>query len=447
MMHIFKTSKSFLLMVLSLAALLASLYLSSAQITPRQTLAQGDADLQSTDRDQAAPLPTSPPIASLISIGSADIDGNAVISGAPGAVEPLVTVVLASPDTRAITATQASADGSFQTTWFAPEGAWLQVKSAYTVPEPLAASGESDVSWMNPLLGTTVRAPVPDQVFSGTLPFATVGDLLNEGGSGTWMLQGYILTQTVGPMVNVTVSGTLSVATAAITSGTTISDGQVLSLLGLNRLSDLEGNSVTTDGLFARTFSNTPTGLPISRNTSNSSPFVVPIPVTNWTYAGGHVMATPISGTLQFPASTQPGYYRPYIALGFQGIPVGPGQPGGRAGHPSLGGAAQLPVFRLGQPAPPRLVWTLLSNTLSNATRGTTARQDKAYFGLSPHIVTQADTFIVPRTDARSGEPIAYRLEPFLPMIAFADRGVSGRPMIPFRFPSGSLRVSVQRPD
>jgi hypothetical protein len=89
----------------------------------------------------------------------------------------------------------------------------------------------------------------------------------------------------------------------------------------------------------------------------------------------------------------------------------------------------------------------LLTNTLSNASRGTVAREDKAHFGLQSHIITQEDLFFVPRVDPQSGEPIAYRLEPFLPFISMGDRSLPGQPTIPFQLPSGSLEVRVRHPD
>nr|MBC8248568.1 hypothetical protein [Anaerolineales bacterium] len=46
-----------------------------------------------------------------------------------------------------------------------------------------------------------------------------------------------------------------------------------------------------------------------------------------------------------------------------------------------------------------------------------------------------------------SGEPIAYRLEPFLPMVSFTDRAFPSVPLVPFNFPSGQLQVMVEKPD
>ena len=55
--------------------------------------------------DSAVTLTTRPPIASLITIGLADVDGMAMISGAAGAADPGTPVYVAGLDTGMITST------------------------------------------------------------------------------------------------------------------------------------------------------------------------------------------------------------------------------------------------------------------------------------------------------------------------------------------------------
>jgi hypothetical protein len=389
------------------------------------------------------PFPPNPPVASLITVGPPDVDGNALITGAVGAVEPNAYVLLASPDTARMTVTQALADGSFEITWFAPPGAWIQVKQSYEIPDPPIDLPESDPSHLSPLPGTMVRAPVPPEGPPGALPFAIVGVIRGAGSEGSWGFQGHLVSETIGMTVTLTVSGTLRVSSEAITSGTTISDGQVTAELELHRFFGADGQRVPVDGVLVSNF-NTPTGLPISRETSKISPIEGSGVAVNWTYSGGHTMVGTVMGMIQVPAGIEAGYYRPHVRFLFPGVPLGPEKPWARHGPRHL---SHLPVVRLGTPEPPRLVWTLLNNTLSRGTRGTVALQDKGTFGIQSHIITQADTFIIPQRDARTGEPIAYSLEPFLPFISMAERSVAHRPQIPFQLPSGSLQVSVKRPD
>jgi uncharacterized protein (TIGR03437 family) len=107
-----------------------------------------------------------------------------------------------------------------------------------------------------------------------------------------------------------------------------------------------------------------------------------------------------------------------------------------------------LPIVRLGSPASPQLFWTLLADNLSNGSRGVGAMEDQNRFGLSLRMITQSETFIVPRLDPVSGQPLTYRLEPFVPTVSVGDRqSPPFEALIPFRFPSGSLTVRIQNPD
>jgi len=390
-------------------------------------------------------VPPTPPIAELITVGPPDEASNSVITGAPGAVVPNSYVYLAVLDTGKMTATTAADDGSFQAELLAPPGTSIQIKHGYDPHFPVLTIPEEPVAWLNGLPGTIVRAPLTHQGRGGAVPFAVAGNIgLLEEGSGDWMVQGLMgpLRRGAGGYL-LPISGTLRVTTPALEPGLNLSEVEVFAPVSLHRFFDREGRRVPAGGPFVSTFL-TPTGLPISREPMDISPIRGELAVGRWRWTRSQMIEAEISGTLSIPSSVQPGYYRPQIELWFRGVPLGPVPlyPRGSGGN-----SAYLPMIRLGDPQPPHLIWTLLTNTLSNATRGTVAREDRPYFGLSPHIITQAEKFIVPRVDPRTGEPIAYRLEPFLPLIALADRGVPNPPLIPFKFPSGSLKVTVERPD
>jgi uncharacterized protein (TIGR03437 family) len=142
------------------------------------------------------------------------------------------------------------------------------------------------------------------------------------------------------------------------------------------------------------------------------------------------------------------------VALHFYNVPTEGVSPtvvtinrGGR--DPRANDASMLlPIVRVGDSAPPRLPWMLLADNLSNGTRGVRAIEDRTSFGLAGKIPTQSETFIVPRLDPVSGQPVTYRLEPFAPTISIGTEQVPpSAPLIPFRFPSGRLVVRVQKPD
>src|SRR5207244_7618502 len=86
-----------------------------------------------------------------------------------------------------------------------------------------------------------------------------------------------------------------------------------------------------------------------------------------------------------------------------------------------------LPIVKVGSPAAPRFFLTMLTDNLSNGTRGVGAIEDRNRFGVSSRILTQSETFIIPRADS-AGKPISYRLEPFAPTVAIADRSYPNNP-------------------
>ncbi len=108
---------------------------------------------------------------------------------------------------------------------------------------------------------------------------------------------------------------------------------------------------------------------------------------------------------------------------------------------------AILPPLAVGNPAVPRIPWVMFGNVLSNGDRGITAREDEGTFELVPRVVTPPHQFVIPLVDARTNEPIAYRLEPGSPWISQTDRRQPCPPRIPLITPSGTLSVQIQKPD
>ena len=88
-----------------------------------------------------------------------------------------------------------------------------------------------------------------------------------------------------------------------------------------------------------------------------------------------------------------------------------------------------LPIIKVGRPAPPSLYWTLFLDTLSNGSRGVLAEEDADRFGVAQRILTQSETFVIPRLDAVSGQPLTYRLEPFAPTVSLANVAFGGPPI------------------
>ena len=110
--------------------------------------------------------------------------------------------------------------------------------------------------------------------------------------------------------------------------------------------------------------------------------------------------------------------------------------------------ALPFPPFTVGEPAPPHLIWTLLTDVPSaDGSRGTVAVQDAADFQIASRIATQSHRYVIPRLSKETGQALTYRLEPYLPMVAHGDRYIPNVPNFTFKLPSGSLRVQITHPD
>lgn len=110
-----------------------------------------------------------------------------------------------------------------------------------------------------------------------------------------------------------------------------------------------------------------------------------------------HGLTRPLSGEQIFPTA-----YRPAINVRFSnnisGQPV--------AGQPFftfIDSATRESPFRhlplilhVGNPQPPRLLFALLMNEILQAQRGVVAIEDRARFGIAPHIAVVADRLVLP---------------------------------------------------
>ena len=253
-------------------------------------------------------------------------------------------------------------------------------------------------------------------------------------------------TTAVSPGESIDIQGTLSIASQAIAG---IADMQAVAVPSLQGLSGPDGTETMRDATFASTFM-TPTDLPIERQGRFFSAGIdsftgIPLPLVAAERAEGNV---DLSVTV--PADLPAGLYRPRVFFLFVNVPEQPSATPlnlvfGRSGRGN-GQTVLLPTVEVGSPQQPRLFMTLLSDTLSNGSRGTRALEDKQKFEISNRILTQSETFVVPRTDA-SGSPINYLLEPFAPTIGLSNEGVMSQPLVAFEFPSDGLTVTIEKPD
>ena len=423
---------------------------------------EGVTDLVLTvSRDPAPFVPDDPPKAALISISAPTATGEVTLTGAAGAVAPHSVVVAFTLETGHFTTAQATANGSFTATLFAPAGTSVLIKAdpdGATVRSMLTFPGTASTFLFsngerggNPVIlaalpGTMLRVPDPP---GASIRIGSAGRTDGrEHGLPAWTFQGSLHTQTLAPGDPLRVNGTVRVDSPALQG---VGDLQVGTTLKLERLSDTDGSEILRSSTLTSTFL-TPTGLPIERyprwrDEGLSQYRDLPLVKTAPTQAEAAVDLT-----LALPADLPAGYYRPFLNFWFPEMPAEnpPSRSVTRKIHVSGRGAfsdAPLPIIRVGNPASPHLYWPLLLDTLSNGSRGVVAMEDADRFGVAQRILTSSDTFVIPRLSAASGRPLTYRLEPFVPTVGLGERDIPSPPRIPFRFPSGRLTITIHRPD
>ena len=370
------------------------------------------------------------------------------VRGAAGAVAPSSLVALMNLHTGHYTVVDADASGAFEGKLFAAGGSSILVKcdpgggQLRDVKE-----GRRILTGELLDLGGTVLQ-VPDPIASSTS--ATASSLAFFLTLPPWVAElrldkpAYVRGE---PMV---IDGTYTFLGSAAAGQTPQVRVQV-SMVGISRA---DGRGTLDHNTYCSVVM-TPTGLPIERGTSIASSVRIPHPDLDVPLqpAGDRLRAT-------FRVTTDPlelpdGYYRPQVVMIATGVTTtsAAGQTGVATRIDSAARRIDnytyglLPVVKVGNPAPPRLYWTLLANNLSQGARGVTAVEDRDRFALANRIVTSSERFVVPRADSRTGVPIRYDLEPFALTIAVSDSGEAiNWPTIPFRFPSGSLTVTIKRP-
>ena len=408
----------------------------------------GVTDLVLTVSRQPLPfVPDDPPKAALISISSPTVDGEVTLTGATGSVAPGSAVFIATLDTGHFTTTQATANGSFTATLFAPAGTSVLIKAdpvGTSVAQFLYLFSETDEvaeQKLSALPGTILRVADPP---GAGIPIGGAGRRDHES-LPAWTFYGSINTHILAPGDPLRVRGTVRIDSPALQG---VDTPEVSIDLGLERT---DGASLLDISSAPATTFLTPTALPIERsgrfwatgfNGYQDSPLVK----TASTRA-----ETGVDLTLPLPSDLPAGYYRPFLQFYFPELPAEdpPSRPFFENVEDSVNIIA-LPIIKVGNPAPPRLDWVLLLDTLSNGSRGVTAEEDADRFAIAQRILTSSETFVVPRLDAASGQPLTYRLEPFVPTVSLVIKSLGGLPTpphLPFRFPSGSLTVTIRHPD
>ena len=384
--------------------------------------------------DDYYPQAVAPPDFSKITLTS---DGAAYthVVGTAGAIPGAFPVYVASPNSANDVFTTAAADGSFTADVIAPPGAWLLVKYDPTNGRWIdAASGDVLRAPVNSAPGAWSQVPFAPPLGSG-VPFVLAGSTFEN--RVDFQLSG-LMTQSAG---SVTLAGTITFYSTDSLTGQT----PQFSIL-LHRLYNVDGEPRLMANQFFSTIL-TPTGLPVEH--WNGPALLADALVSGALgQTAANVYAAPFTYTRPLPPGLGDGTYV------FSLSTFGTGLTG------SLGGARRevnpfltnhelyFPPFAVGSPAAPHLFWGLLTDVFSaDGSRGTVAAEDAAAFGIVDRMATQSGSFIVPRVSKKDGQPLVYRLEPYVPMVSQGERRLANVPTHAFKFPSGSLTATITRPD
>jgi hypothetical protein len=273
-----------------------------------------------------------------------------------------------------------------------------------------------------------------------------------DGGLNLYLYEGPGTPPSIGsyqPGDLLRIDGQLRIDGPAITATTDLEAISVHAGVFLRKLFDEAGRPLAARNYFLSTML-TPGGLPIQ---SPDRAIVwcegVALQIGDLAALGGHALGADLDAWGALPSDLEPGIYRPVIWLEVSGVPRDETTwVAANVTRDTFGAQeAVLPPITVGTVEPPRVIWRLLMDDFVQGTRGAGAREDRGAFELASQIVSQGAPYCTPPVDVRTGQPITYRLEPFLPMISFTDRRMPCPPLLPFDLPGGELCVALQKPD
>ena len=408
------------------------------------------------------PVGDAPPDASLIAVGPPDTSGYATVTGASGSVPAQSAVAVANLNAGTVAATTADASGAFTTTaFYAPPGSWLLVKydldgdrvvrlwdkAQEDKPEQLP-------DYMLALPGTIIYAGEPSPPDGSAQAFSTAGAFGmwgTEGWAG-WWLSGTLQTSggehpglqaEPGETVTLTAGLRLTAPGLNCAQPPTLT---VITFVGLHQDFGTDGRADPW-GMGFEGFLFTPTGLPIEfAGYTGLTVAVGATAIETWTCASSGVMDSPLVVTFTLPSTLTEATYIPEVTFLSSDVPLTTTVPAAMSWfHEHFIG--DLPPIRVGDPAAPRIPWTLLADYPVNGHRGVQAREDIGLYQLYPWVVFPPQEAVIPRIDERTGEPLAYRLEPGANWISATDRRFPNPPHVPLDLPSGHLTIELLKPD
>ena len=415
----------------------------------RIDLRSGDATGQviTLTRDIPPAVPTTPPRADRITVGTADAEGYAVVKGAAGAVAPFSAVLLTDLSAGVAVTTTADATGAFSATLYAPPGSSLLVK--YDPTGIRVAQAWTALTNVNALPGTILRVGPTETNGS----FHSVGMWVEgepdapERWAG-WAISGTVQTPggvlAVQPGQFITVEAHLRVTAPAITCTEPLTY-HIPFQINLQYLFRGDGRPAAA-GIWMNALLFSPTGLPIEHEADVERRLIGGQAFDHLSCVSAHAFEGSLTTTVQVPTDMPAGVYSLEALIPPAGVPLDADAPMIPVWY-HFEPFAPLSILTIGAPAPPHIPWTLLGDYPVNGHRGVQALEDVGFYQLSTRVLIPPHLAIIPRLDERTGQPLVYRLEPGSHWIAGSERRLPNPPRIPFALPSGHLTVEVHKPD
>lgn len=403
---------------------------------------------------------TTPPRADRITVSEPDTAGYATITGTPGAVLPGAGVFIVNLNAQTFATADADGDGAFTAEMFAPPGSALLIKHT---------SNHEWIKWfleearhevpggdhLNELPGTVIQVTGDTDARGDTrIPFQSAGAWIGEEGSkdwAGWWFEGIINAPGGGPNgllaaqpgQQATISGTLRGTSPNWTCGNKM-NFRPTAHLHLKYTFDAGGHAHPWGNWF-NTFLSTPTGLPLEHEAEGEFAPVGSFSIDTPVCTGAHTFEAPLEMVFDIPPDLPVGTYKLQAHMEPRGVPLSENSNRVVIWY-AFDPLFHAPPVMVGQAAMPDIPWVLLSNYPVNGYRGVTANEDAGYYDLTTRVITPPHQTIIPRVDARSGDPIAYRLEPGSIWISSTERRQPNPPHLPL-VPSGELSVAVTKPD
>lgn len=402
------------------------------------------------------PILLEPPDASKITFGPIDGLGEATVTGSAGATLGLAHVLLINLNSLQQAYTVSAADGSFSSRIFAPPGSAILVKHG-AMPSHYWNELAAGVSMkLSSFPGTIIVRPHTHAGDGSSVPFATVGtsdysvDFKPETTNS--VRTAFVITGTLGPSDafdpgdEIQIQATARVYGPAIDTSTDLSGAYLGGGFGLMMVADADGRPVVGSKFMSSRL--TPTGFPIQGNARAVRDTSIPITVGEFTTSGTHSADAQLTATGNLPSDLPSGTYVPFLFLTSTGFPASSSWLAAEVYSSGMEPPqVALPPITVGNSGGERrTIWRLLTENPVEGTRGAGAMEDRGTFEFAQQIVSQGAPYVLPPVDERGNE-ISYRLEPYLPMISYADRRIPGKPLIPFALPGGALSVTIEEPD